>query len=185
MKRLLTLTGLPLPPNRNEMIAVNRGNKYNGNSLGKNYVLKLREAFVPQIPEGWQVITHPVFLTIEFHHNGFRSDTSNTEDIKYIIDALTCDRQKGDKKNKRTKVITKYPPPDNSHAIIHDDGPAFIPVNPILLRLPNRKEESMVVNVFDFSCWLSVETKGKARKIDDSKLGDFAAAITGFITHEV
>ena len=185
MERLLTLSALPLPPNRNDLIAANRGNKFNGNSMGKNYVISLREAIIPQIPKGWVILQHPVFITIEFHHNNYRSDTSNTEDIKYILDALTCDRQKGDKKNKRTRVVTSYPPPDNSHAIIHDDGPAFIPVNPILLRLPNAPLEGMRINIFDFSSWVTVETKGKTRKIKDQKLGDFARAITGFLNHEV
>jgi len=185
MKRLLTLRDLPLPPNINDTINANRGNAFNGNLLGKNYMLRLRTAIRPQIPEGWEVITHPVFITMLFHHEAYRQDTSNAEAPKYVLDALTMDRQKGPTKNKRTKKVTTYPPPDNSHAILFDDGPAYIPIHPIMLRLPNAAKESMEINIFDFSQWYSVEVKGKRKIFHDEKLDDFAAAITGFITHEV
>lgn len=184
MNRLLTLRDLPLPPNLNETIAANRGNKYNGNLLGKNYMLKLREAFKPQIPEGWKVIEHPVFLIISFYHNSYRQDTSNAEAPKYVIDALTMDRQKGPKTNKRTKKVTHYPPPDNSHAIIHDDGPAYIPIHPLMLRLPNRKKESMQIDIFDFSEWLRVEVKGKRKLFHDEKLAHFSDDINEFLERQ-
>ena len=177
MKRLITLSYLPIPPQRNEQINSNRGGnraKFKANNNIKTFKAEVRELIKQQLPPNWEPIKTPCFVVMVFHHHpSFRADTSNLEDTKYLLDSITFQRKTPSKKIKGKMV--HYPEPDNSHVVVMDDSPAYIPMDPHCLRGPNvgKGEEPYVdIIIYGFPWWKVTEKinkKGKvSREYDDS-----------------
>lgn len=152
MKRLITLSGLPLTPTRNAMNGVHRNNPHQANAIKQQYQASVRERVIAQLPDDWEIIDRPVFiaavvnygkvksLTTKGYTDPSRCDADNAFVMKLALDAISCDSRKRFPgtllgRTLRTKNKVKLADiPDTLYTTEGDPVPVLLatPVNPAL-----------------------------------------------------